>query len=190
MLNILWEGNLLPLSMILTYDAELFMVVTNFQLRKWPCYYMLCMVSADKIVCFQLLSCDFRALCAYLVVLVGSLQQKGIKTLLLSGDREEAVAATAKEVGIGKEYINSSLTPQQKSEVISTLQTSGHHVAMVLILLFLIAFHINIDKLIWTYLFSLVVHLIFLSDDAFNLYPAGFFLWESESFIILMETLF
>lgn len=137
---------------------------------------MLCMVSADKIVCFQLLSCDFRALCAYLVVLVGSLQQKGIKTVLLSGDREEAVAATAKEVGIGKEYINSSLTPQQKSEVISTLQTSGHHVAMVLILLFLIAFHINIDKLIWTYLFSLVVHLIFLSDDAFNLYPVGFFL--------------
>ncbi|KAL9444981.1 hypothetical protein AB3S75_018054 [Citrus x aurantiifolia] len=62
---------------------------------------------------------------------VRSLQQKGIKTLLLSGDREEAVAATAKEVGIGKEYINSSLTPQQKSEVISTLQTSGHHVAMV-----------------------------------------------------------
>ncbi|KAJ4708901.1 Copper-transporting ATPase [Melia azedarach] len=62
---------------------------------------------------------------------VRRLQKKGIKTLLLSGDREEAVAATAKEVGIGKEYINSSLTPQQKSEFISTLQTAGHHVAMV-----------------------------------------------------------
>lgn len=73
----------------------------------------------------------FPTLCAYLVALVERLQKKGIKTLLLSGDREEAVAATAKEVGIGKEYINSSLTPQQKSEFISTLQTAGHHVAMV-----------------------------------------------------------
>ncbi|KAJ0090743.1 hypothetical protein Patl1_13765 [Pistacia atlantica] len=62
---------------------------------------------------------------------VSRLQQKGIKTILLSGDREEAVAAVAKAVGIENEYINSSLTPQQKLEFVSTLQTAGHRVAMV-----------------------------------------------------------
>ncbi|KAA8546245.1 hypothetical protein F0562_003016 [Nyssa sinensis] len=62
---------------------------------------------------------------------INRLQQKGIKTVLLSGDREEAVAPIAKTIGIGSEFINSSLTPRQKSGVISTLQASGHHVAMV-----------------------------------------------------------
>ncbi|KAK2645018.1 hypothetical protein Ddye_020213 [Dipteronia dyeriana] len=62
---------------------------------------------------------------------VSRLQLKGIKTLLLSGDREEAVASIAKTVGIDKENINSSLTPQQKLDVISTLQSEGHRVAMV-----------------------------------------------------------
>ncbi|KAE8099922.1 hypothetical protein FH972_017866 [Carpinus fangiana] len=45
--------------------------------------------------------------------------------------REEAVATIAKTVGIGSDCINASLTPQQKSEVISTLKSAGHHVAMV-----------------------------------------------------------
>ncbi|KAF8401087.1 hypothetical protein HHK36_014390 [Tetracentron sinense] len=62
---------------------------------------------------------------------VTRLQQKGIKTVLLSGDREEAVATVGKTVGIASERINSSLTPQQKSGVIATLQAKGHHVAMV-----------------------------------------------------------
>ncbi|XP_059453032.1 copper-transporting ATPase PAA2, chloroplastic [Corylus avellana] len=62
---------------------------------------------------------------------VTRLQQKGIKTVVVSGDREEAVATIAKTVGIGSDCINASLTPQQKSEVISTLKSAGHHVAMV-----------------------------------------------------------
>ncbi|XP_022754708.1 copper-transporting ATPase PAA2, chloroplastic isoform X2 [Durio zibethinus] len=62
---------------------------------------------------------------------VSGLQQKGIKTILISGDREEAVATIAKTVGIGREFVNASSTPQQKSWVISTLQTAGHHIAMV-----------------------------------------------------------
>lgn len=62
---------------------------------------------------------------------VTRLQEKGIKTILLSGDREEAVATIAKTVGIESEFINSSLTPQQKSGVIKSLQTAGHRVAMV-----------------------------------------------------------
>ncbi|THG11259.1 hypothetical protein TEA_014952 [Camellia sinensis var. sinensis] len=62
---------------------------------------------------------------------INRLCQKGIKTVVLSGDREEAVASIAKTVGIGSEFIRASLTPQLKSGVISTLQASGHHVAMV-----------------------------------------------------------
>ncbi|XP_030448552.1 copper-transporting ATPase PAA2, chloroplastic [Syzygium oleosum] len=62
---------------------------------------------------------------------VTRLQEKGIKTILLSGDREEAVANIAQTVGIGHESINASLTPQQKSDVISALQAAGHCVAMV-----------------------------------------------------------
>ncbi|XP_057959609.1 copper-transporting ATPase PAA2, chloroplastic [Malania oleifera] len=62
---------------------------------------------------------------------VTRLQQRGIKTALLSGDREEAVAPIARTVGIGSKYINASLTPQQKTSVISALQAAGHHVGMV-----------------------------------------------------------
>ncbi|KAM6541917.1 hypothetical protein CsatB_006364 [Cannabis sativa] len=62
---------------------------------------------------------------------LSKLRQKGIKTLLLSGDREEAVATIAKAVGIDNESINSSLTPQKKSEIISTLKSGGHRIAMV-----------------------------------------------------------
>lgn len=59
------------------------------------------------------------------------LQQKGIKTVLLSGDREEAVATIAETVGIESSVVKSSLSPQQKSELISSLKAAGHCVAMV-----------------------------------------------------------
>jgi soluble P-type ATPase len=59
------------------------------------------------------------------------LQQEGITTLLLSGDREEAVASIGSTVGIKNENTQSSLTPQEKTGVISTLQGEGHRVAMV-----------------------------------------------------------
>lgn len=62
---------------------------------------------------------------------VARLRKKGIKTVVLSGDREEAVATIGSSVGIGREFIKASLTPQQKSNVISTLQDAGHHVAMI-----------------------------------------------------------
>ncbi|KAK8921258.1 hypothetical protein KSP39_PZI020534 [Platanthera zijinensis] len=60
---------------------------------------------------------------------VKRLQEKGIKTVLLSGDREEAVAAVGKMVGI--ELVRASVTPQQKYDFISSLQAQGHRVAMV-----------------------------------------------------------
>ncbi|KAF7150897.1 hypothetical protein RHSIM_Rhsim02G0200800 [Rhododendron simsii] len=62
---------------------------------------------------------------------INRLCRKGIQTVLLSGDREEAVASIAKKVGIGSEFVHASMTPQQKTGVISTLQASGHRVAMV-----------------------------------------------------------
>ncbi|KAM0968054.1 hypothetical protein ACFX13_016784 [Malus domestica] len=62
---------------------------------------------------------------------VNRLQQKGIQTVLVSGDREEAVATIAKAVGIENEFVKSSLTPQGKSGAISSLKDAGHHVAMV-----------------------------------------------------------
>ncbi|KAH7840021.1 hypothetical protein Vadar_011509 [Vaccinium darrowii] len=62
---------------------------------------------------------------------INRLCRKGIQAVLLSGDREEAVANIAKTVGIGSEFVHASLAPQQKTGVISTLQASGHRVAMV-----------------------------------------------------------
>ncbi|RZC85982.1 hypothetical protein C5167_026656 [Papaver somniferum] len=62
---------------------------------------------------------------------VDRLQKRGIQTVLLSGDREEAVATIAQTVGIGSENVNASLTPQQKSGFISSLQSQGHRIAMV-----------------------------------------------------------
>ncbi|KAK4277292.1 hypothetical protein QN277_015309 [Acacia crassicarpa] len=59
------------------------------------------------------------------------LQQKGIKTVLLSGDREEVVATIAETVGIESSLVKSSLSPQQKSKYISSLKAAGHCVAMV-----------------------------------------------------------
>ncbi|XP_075522405.1 copper-transporting ATPase PAA2, chloroplastic [Primulina tabacum] len=62
---------------------------------------------------------------------ISRLQKKGIRTVILSGDREEAVASVAKTVGIEDKFVNGSLTPRQKSDVISSLQASGHRVAVV-----------------------------------------------------------
>lgn len=62
---------------------------------------------------------------------ISRLQQKGIRTVILSGDREEAVASVAKTVGIEDKFVNGSLTPQQKSGVICSFQSSGHRVAVV-----------------------------------------------------------
>ncbi|CAI9096712.1 OLC1v1032915C2 [Oldenlandia corymbosa var. corymbosa] len=59
------------------------------------------------------------------------LKQRGIRTVLLSGDREEAVATVAQTVGVENEFVNASLTPKQKSEFVASLQASGHSVAMV-----------------------------------------------------------
>ncbi|KAL5219437.1 hypothetical protein ABZP36_020121 [Zizania latifolia] len=62
---------------------------------------------------------------------VGRLQQEEIETFLLSGDRKEAVESIGRTVGIRCENMKSSLTPQEKAVLISTLQSEGRRVAMV-----------------------------------------------------------
>ncbi|KAM3230906.1 hypothetical protein ACQJBY_061212 [Aegilops geniculata] len=62
---------------------------------------------------------------------VDRLQQVGIATYILSGDRKEAVEGIGETVGIRRENRRSSLTPQEKAGIISTLQGEGHRVAMV-----------------------------------------------------------
>lgn len=70
----------------------------------------------------------------------------------MSGDREEAVAATAKTVGVEDKFVNGSLTPQQKSGVISSLQASGHRVAMVII-------YISFPQLLHDFNCSIISHI-------------------------------
>ncbi|MQM13945.1 hypothetical protein Taro_046872 [Colocasia esculenta] len=62
---------------------------------------------------------------------ISRLHKKGVKTILLSGDQEEAVSDVGKMVGIRSGCINASLTPERKSKFISSLQAKGQHVAMV-----------------------------------------------------------
>lgn len=69
------------------------------------------------------------------ITILARLKEKGIKALLLSGDREEAVASVGRMVGLEMENIKASLSPQDKANIISSLQSEGHRVAMVIIYL-------------------------------------------------------
>lgn len=84
--------------------------------------------------------------CLFFLV-INRLQQEGIATFLLSGDRKEAVESIGRTVGIRNENIKSSLTPQGKAGIISTLQGEGRRVAMVMYcgVLFLIYYEQHIQ---------------------------------------------
>ncbi len=60
---------------------------------------------------------------------IANLKQNGIHTLLLSGDRAQAVAEIAAQTGI--EQAEHSLTPVEKTERIAALKNSGAQVLMV-----------------------------------------------------------
>ena len=59
---------------------------------------------------------------------IDQLQQMGIKLIMMSGDREERVAAIAREAGISS--YRSQVLPQDKEDLVKELQAQGHHVAM------------------------------------------------------------
>ena len=60
---------------------------------------------------------------------LAALHQQGIRTVMLTGDREEAAGVAAKQVGI--QSYRAGLTPDAKMQAIRKLSTEGHVVAMV-----------------------------------------------------------
>ncbi|MEY4402628.1 MAG: hypothetical protein RIR91_663 [Verrucomicrobiota bacterium] len=60
---------------------------------------------------------------------LAALHQQGIRTVMLTGDREEAAAVAAQQVGI--QSYRAGLTPDAKMQAIRKLSTEGHVVAMV-----------------------------------------------------------
>ena len=60
---------------------------------------------------------------------LSALHQQGIRTVMLTGDREEAAVVAAQQVGI--QSYRAGLTPDAKMQAIRKLSTEGHVVAMV-----------------------------------------------------------
>ena len=60
---------------------------------------------------------------------LAALHHQGIRTVMLTGDREEAAAVAAQQVGI--QSYRAALTPDAKMQAIRKLSTEGHVVAMV-----------------------------------------------------------
>ena len=59
---------------------------------------------------------------------IARLQESGIRTLLLSGDREATVETIAKEAGI--DTCHAALSPVEKSACLERLKQEGHHLLM------------------------------------------------------------
>ncbi|PRW05833.1 copper-transporting ATPase chloroplastic [Chlorella sorokiniana] len=62
---------------------------------------------------------------------VAALQQAGLRVMLLSGDRPEAVQAMAAAAGIAAEDARAGVRPEQKAEFVRSLRAEGRRVAMV-----------------------------------------------------------
>ncbi|KAG0615219.1 hypothetical protein M758_5G024200 [Ceratodon purpureus] len=62
---------------------------------------------------------------------IGNLKSKGLRTVILSGDKEEAAANVASLVGIAKEEVQGGLRPQDKSNHVTQLRKEGANVAMI-----------------------------------------------------------
>lgn len=62
---------------------------------------------------------------------VAALQQAGLRVMLLSGDRQEAVQAMAAAAGIAPQDARAGVRPEQKAEFVRSLRAEGRRVAMV-----------------------------------------------------------
>jgi Cu+-exporting ATPase len=60
---------------------------------------------------------------------IAAIRQRGLRTIMLTGDNEKAAEAVAKQTSIDEFY--SGLLPEQKLDHIRTLQASGKNVAMI-----------------------------------------------------------
>jgi Cd2+/Zn2+-exporting ATPase len=61
--------------------------------------------------------------------LLGELHKEGLRTVMLTGDRQEAGDAVAKLTGV--QEVHARLLPQDKTRLITEMQKAGRHVAMV-----------------------------------------------------------
>ncbi|HEY9644197.1 MAG TPA: heavy metal translocating P-type ATPase [Coleofasciculaceae cyanobacterium] len=62
---------------------------------------------------------------------VATLQQMGLRVMMLTGDRPMAAAAIARPLGLAPEDILANVRPDGKSKVIEQLQAAGQSVAMI-----------------------------------------------------------
>ena len=60
---------------------------------------------------------------------VRSLRRRGVRVVMLSGDREATAKAIARQVGV--DAVIAEVLPDGKVDAIQSLQAAGHHVAMV-----------------------------------------------------------
>ena len=60
---------------------------------------------------------------------IGTLSRMGIAIYMMSGDKEERVAAIAREAGIA--HYRAQVMPDDKDRLVGDLQAEGHHVAMM-----------------------------------------------------------
>jgi Cu+-exporting ATPase len=65
------------------------------------------------------------------VNVIAALRKSGIRTVMVSGDREETAMAVAKTVGIQASDVYARAKPVDKSRLVETLQAGGNRVAMV-----------------------------------------------------------
>jgi Cd2+/Zn2+-exporting ATPase len=61
--------------------------------------------------------------------LLGELHKEGLRTVMLTGDRQESGDAVAKLTGV--QEVHARLLPQDKTRIITEMQQAGRHVAMV-----------------------------------------------------------
>jgi Cu+-exporting ATPase len=62
---------------------------------------------------------------------VEQLQQRGLKSFLLTGDNALTAASVAKQIGIPAEHVFAEVRPEQKAEFVKKLQQQGERVAFV-----------------------------------------------------------
>ncbi len=62
-------------------------------------------------------------------VVVGALKRRGLRVVMLSGDRKSTAEAIARQAGV--DDVIAEVLPEGKVDAIKALQASGHHVAMV-----------------------------------------------------------
>lgn len=62
---------------------------------------------------------------------ISNIRKMGIEVVMITGDNKETSLSIASELGIKEENVFSEVDPNQKSEIISNLQTEGKKVAFV-----------------------------------------------------------